>query len=56
MGSPWNRHDLTMGGYRYGPQSIPRLFAGHGKHGVKDHPEVSEFACGFRRIRRWKQA
>ena len=35
MGSPRNRHGLTMCGCRYGPQSIPRLFAGHGKHGVK---------------------
>ena len=49
-GLPWNRHALTTGRYGRGPQSSARLFAGHGKQGVKDWTEVSDFACGFRRI------
>ena len=49
MGSPWNRHTLTAGGYGRGPQSSARLFAGHGKQAVNDWAEVPDFACGFGR-------
>ena len=54
MGSPWNRHALTTNGYGRGSQSSTRLFAGDGKHRVKDRGEwwnlpAVLYVCGARR-------